>query len=106
LCNHSLLFSLVWLDIEVNVKINQEVQRQLRLLTNDLTTFEEKEKCQHHIESRSTDDRIVFIVSGRFGRELVPTLDKHENIASIYVYCLDKESNEKWANTFSKVKLR
>ncbi|CAF1118927.1 unnamed protein product [Rotaria sordida] len=45
-----------------------------------------------------------MIVSGRLGREIVPSIHKLRQVISIYVYCMDKRSNEQWAGNFEKVK--
>ncbi|CAF1394223.1 unnamed protein product, partial [Rotaria sordida] len=61
-------FSLIWLDASVNdTQENIDAQRQLRKLINFLKTFEDADKCEQYIRSLPKDDRIVFIVSGRFG---------------------------------------
>jgi hypothetical protein len=51
----------------------------------------------------SKDDRIVLIISGRFGEILVPRIHSLRQVSSIYVYCKDKKRNEPWANQFKKV---
>lgn len=99
------LFGLIWLDASVNDDLSQDIQKELRLVINHLKTFEEKEECQKYIEQRSKDDRLMFIVSGRLGREVVPYIHKYRQIVSIYVYCFDKKVNEEWARNFTKVNL-
>jgi hypothetical protein len=51
----------------------------------------------------STYDRIILIVSGRLGQIIVPEIVQYRQITSIYVYCMNKEANEKWAKQFNKV---
>ncbi len=98
-------FSLIWLDSTVDDAVNQNAQRKLRTIINYLKKFQNVNECQQYIEQRSKDDRLVIIVSGRFGREVVPNIHQLRQISSIYVFCMDKKANEKWANNFSKVKL-
>ncbi|CAF1353988.1 unnamed protein product [Rotaria sordida] len=45
-----------------------------------------------------------MIVSGRLGREIVPSIHELRQVISIYVYCMDKKSHEQWACNFEKVK--
>ncbi|CAF5160798.1 unnamed protein product, partial [Rotaria sp. Silwood1] len=45
-----------------------------------------------------------MIVSGRLGREIVPSIYELRQVISIYVYFTDKESNKKWADKFAKIK--
>jgi hypothetical protein len=70
-------FSLFWLDSTVNNSVeNQNAQVQLRSIINHLKTFEKVDECKNYISERvSTEDRVVLIVSGRLGREVVSISD-------------------------------
>lgn len=94
-------FTLVWLDAYVNKTTNESIQTELRELTNQFRTFDNCSECQLFLQSN--DQRLVLIVSGRLGREIVPQIHSLEQIASIYVYCLDRERNEQWAKNYSKI---
>jgi tetratricopeptide (TPR) repeat protein len=97
-------FSLLWLDAIVNDSLeNIETQQRLRTLINHLKTFQNGDECIQYIES-SPKDRFVLIVSGRLGQETIPHIHSLRQVYSIYVYCLDKERNERWAKRYSKVK--
>ncbi|CAF1273675.1 unnamed protein product [Adineta steineri] len=97
-------YSLFWLDASVNSQRNINAQQKLHSLINHLETFEHINECEQRIRSVSAQDRIVLIVSGQLGQQLVPRIHELRQIASIYVYCMDKQRNELWANTFSKIK--
>ena len=72
---------------------------------NHLKKFQDVKQCQNFIGERSKNERITMIVSGRFGREIVPSIHKLRQVISIYVYCMDKKANEEWSCKFAKVKL-
>jgi hypothetical protein len=93
------IFSLIWLDSAVD----QNTQRKLRTLINYFKKFQNVNECQQYIEQRSENDRLVIIVSGRFGIEIVPKIHQLRQVSSIYVFCMNKQANEKWANNYSKV---
>ena len=38
----------------------------------------------------------------RLGQIIVPKIVKYRQIASIYVYCMDKKANEQWAKQFQQ----
>lgn len=96
-------FSLIWLDAIINDSVeNIETQQRLRTLINHLKTFQRADECIQYIES-SPKDRFVLIVSGRLGQEVVPSIHHLQQVYSIYVYCMDKERNERWAKRFPKV---
>ncbi|CAF3741635.1 unnamed protein product [Rotaria sp. Silwood1] len=97
--------ALFWLDAAVNTsEENREAQQQIRSTINHVTTFEDANLCQRYIQSIPVHDRLVLIVSGRLGQEVVPHIHHMRQLLSIYVYCMDKERNEKWTNNFAKVK--
>lgn len=97
-------YSLVWLDDTVKEsKENIDVQQQLRSVINRLKIFERVDQCEQYIRSVSSQDRIVLIVSGRLGQEIVPRINDFRQISSIYIYCSDKKKHEQWATKYSKV---
>jgi hypothetical protein len=96
---------LLWLDASANVSTeNIESQKQFRSIIHNFKTFQNDQECVKYIRKKSKDDRIFFIVSGRFGRDIVPRIHQLRQISSIYIYCQDKQRNEEWANKFTKVK--
>lgn len=101
---HLELFSLIWLDGSANVKDVRDAQQKLRTVVNHLKKFQDAKECQQYIEQRSAD-RLMVIVSGQLGREVVPSIWKLQQVSSIYVYCMDKKIHEQWATQFAKVKL-
>ncbi|CAF1256498.1 unnamed protein product [Adineta ricciae] len=96
------LFSLVWLDS--NPHETRQTEQKLRSIINRLKRFRQVDQCRQYIEEMNSKERVVLIVSGRLGKELVPSIHHHRQIISIYVFCMDKESNRQWAAKFSKVK--
>ena len=101
---HREMFCIIWLDDGENALDARNTDKKLRSIINHLKKFEDVELCQTFIKERSEKERVVMIVSGRLGREIVPSIHKLRQVISIYVYCMDKKSNKRWANDFSKVK--
>ena len=101
--NHLELFSLIWLDANSIIQENRGTQQRLRTIINHLKKFQDVQEWQKYIEQRSKDDRLVLVVSGRLGREIVPSIHTLQQVSSIYVYCMDKSGNEQWASKFGKV---
>ncbi|CAF1550797.1 unnamed protein product [Rotaria sp. Silwood1] len=98
------IFCLIWLDAGANAEDVRDTEQKLRSIINCLKKFQDLKQCQKYIEERSQNERVVMIVSGSLGREIVPSIHKLRQVISIYVYCMDKESNKKWAAKFAKVK--
>jgi len=98
-------FSLYWLDAQVNTTDdNRQTQKKLRQIINHLKTFDDQNQCHQYILSLSPQDRLVLIISGRYGRQLVPQIHQLRQLSSIYVYCMDKKANEQWTKNFIKVR--
>ncbi len=102
---HLEIFSLIWVDtLEDNEEI-RTTEKKLRKIINHLKRFDNVKQCQQYIEQTSQNNRLILVVSGRCGRELVPIVYQCQQITSIYVYCMDRVSNEKWSRSYTKVKL-
>lgn len=95
------IFHIVWLD--ANPQENRNTMQKLRSIFNRLEIFQAIEPCQRFVEKRAKNERLVMIVSGRLGQEILRNIHKLPQVASVYVYCMDVETHEKWARTFSKV---
>lgn len=99
------IFSLIWLDSLVNQSSeNLDCQRKLRNSINYLKTFEDSDQCEQYIRNLSSNDRLILIVSGRFGQQILPGIHNLRQVIAIYVYCMHKQSNEQWTKKFNKVK--
>jgi hypothetical protein len=104
--NHLDIFSLVWLNTDGIIKDNRDTEQKLRTIINHLKKFDDAKECQQYIEQRSKQDRLVVVISGQLGQEIVPSIHKLRQVLSIYIYCNDKKSNEQWTNKFRKVTLK
>ena len=97
-------FSLVWLDKSVNAsKDNRLVQEQIRSSVEHLKTFDQIESCLNFLQHDGKEKRIILIVSGQYGREIVPQIHQLKQIFCIYVYCSNQEKHKQWASQYSKV---
>jgi hypothetical protein len=97
--------SLIWLDTEVNKNVeNRHAQQQLHSMIYNFKSFEDPHECQEYIQRAPTNYRIVLIVSGTLGRRVVPYIHDLKQISSIYIYCVDKQKNEQWAQQYHKVR--
>lgn len=97
-------FSLLWLDENVNsTEQNINAQKKLKTVMNQLKTFENTQVYQQYIQQNTSTNSIVLIVSGKCGRELIPTIHELSQLNAIYVYCMDIKSNEVWTKNYRKV---
>ena len=98
--NNLEIFYLIWLG---NL-VNPEFQQQLRTIVNYLSIFEKEDACLQYIHSLNKDERVIFIVKGKLGQQIVPKIVHLQQIHSIYVYSNDKKSNEQWTKNYKKVR--
>lgn len=100
-------YSLIWLDAYANSSNeNIQVQQKLQEIIYNLLIFDNEQQFLHYFKNISENDRIILIVSGSFGRNVVPNIANRQQIISIFIYCFDKKANEQWSKHFTKVKLR
>ncbi|CAF3330304.1 unnamed protein product, partial [Rotaria socialis] len=102
--NHFETPNLIWLDAAANSPESEKILHKLRTISSNFKKFDDKQEFQEYIEQQSPRSELVVVFSGRFGREIVPSVHQLRQIISIYVFCMDKEGNEKWASKFPKVK--
>ncbi|CAF3984169.1 unnamed protein product [Rotaria sordida] len=101
------LITLIWLDNMVDAtQGNREIQDKLRSIVNYLRTFDNCKQCEDYIRSTIDDkqDKIILIVSGRLGQDIIEHIHDLKQVISIFVYCFDKEKNELWAKKYKKVR--
>ncbi|CAF4258248.1 unnamed protein product [Rotaria sp. Silwood2] len=95
---------MIWLDANVNDERIRETEQKFASIINHFKKFQDRAQCQKYIEERSEKDRLVMIVSGQLGKEIVPSVHNLQQVMSIYVYCMNKEINDQWACRFIKIK--
>jgi hypothetical protein len=79
------IFSLIWLDENVNVKDTRDTEQKRRPIINRLKKFQYVKQCQEYIEQRSKKDRLILIVSDQLGQEIIPSIHNIRQVMSIYV---------------------
>lgn len=48
-------------------------------------------RCENFIRSRSKNDRLIMIASGRLGQAIFSNIHNLRHVISIYAYCIDKK---------------
>ncbi len=99
------IFCLVWLDDNTDSKDARKNNPKLLSIINRLENFGNVKDCRKFVEQRSQEERLIMIVNGRLGQDIVPSIHQFRQVVSIYVYCANKEGNEKWTRNFKKVKI-
>ena len=98
------IFSIIWLDKDVDVKEYQDTKQRLRSIINHLKIFDDVEKCKQYVEQRPKHDRLVLIVSNELSRQIIPSIHKLRQVSAIYITSTDKTNDEQWAQEFIKVR--
>ncbi|UJR12819.1 hypothetical protein I4U23_016993 [Adineta vaga] len=97
-------YTLIWCGKSVNsTEENRRTKVEFRKIINFLKTFETNEECRTYIE-RSVDEKIVLIISGNLGQDLVPEIHYLEQIVAVYIYCENIKDHIEWSATYGKVK--
>lgn len=97
-------YSILWLDTNTNQNdANQKARQQLRSIINHVKAFNNLDTFRGYIEGVSKQHQLILIVNEVLGRQIAPSIHKLPQVASIYIYNLDKNSSEEWINSFTKV---
>ncbi|CAF4064313.1 unnamed protein product, partial [Rotaria magnacalcarata] len=96
---------LIWCDADVNKsKENIKLQAKIRQsLSSDLKTFENMDQCEMYIRKQSNDS-IILIVSGQYGRQIMPNVYELSQLIAAFVYCSNKEAHIGWSKDYYKIK--
>jgi hypothetical protein len=99
----------IWCDPTIGLKqyaadTNHTFSRLSQLFNQKqqfLHAFNDAKTCQKFI---SQVKNVCLVVSGSLGSELVPHVHDLEQIHSIYIFCMNKEKNNRWARHFGKIR--
>ncbi|CAF3412844.1 unnamed protein product [Rotaria sp. Silwood1] len=93
-------FYLIWLGDSMK----NEVRQQLRTIINYLLIFEDEQQCFQYIYSLSKNDRVILLVKRKLSQNFIPQIIHLQQIASIYIYSNDKNTNEQGKKNMNKVR--
>jgi hypothetical protein len=83
------LLTLIWLDKFVDAtQENREIQDKLRSIINNLVVFDNCQSCEYYLKHQINDqqNKIILIVSGQLGREIIQNIYQLRQIISILVF--------------------
>ncbi|CAF1032842.1 unnamed protein product [Adineta steineri] len=92
------------LDTCINMEENIDIQQKLLLLNHNLEIFKELDQCEQHIQSISSSNKLILIVSDDVGQQLIPQIHQLSQVYSIYIYCHEQEFNQHWTQQYNKVR--
>ena len=96
-------FTCLWLDQDVfTTDDNQQTVDKLRSVINYLLLFDNIDRCEHYIR-RTTTEKIILIVSGALGRQIVPYIHDLSQLSACYIFCYDTTANKIWSSKYRKV---
>ncbi|CAF3744987.1 unnamed protein product [Rotaria sp. Silwood1] len=97
-------FQLVWLDPNVETDAhNQATYKNLQQILTNVRKFTDCNACEQWLKNYCAKEKIILIVSGKFGQVIMPHIHDLESIVAIYIYCLKSTRYEAWARKYSKI---
>ena len=95
---------LVWLDASTDKQGDntKNFLAQLRRICNVVRPFSETQKCLDFVRS-IYDEKILFVVSGSLGPEILPHINHLDQIYSIYIFCGKKSNHIEWSKPFDRI---
>ncbi|CAF4589935.1 unnamed protein product, partial [Rotaria sp. Silwood2] len=98
-------FQFVWLDPNVHTDVgNQATYNTLQQMLTNVSTFNDCNACEQWLKNSCGAEKIILIVSGKFGKTIVPHIHDLASIVAIYIYCLNRTRHEGWARKYAKVR--
>ena len=96
---------LIWLDgnIDPNNEECRETIAQLKCVTGLVDTFTDDEKCIEFIK-RKNEKETHMIISGAYGKHVVPRIHDMSQVKSIFIFCGNKKYHEQWAKEWLKIR--
>ncbi|UJR11897.1 hypothetical protein I4U23_016075 [Adineta vaga] len=97
------IFACIWLDSTADsTEENRNIQQKLRQIIENLHTFIDVEACEKYLR-KNRKETIILIVSGSFGRQIIPLVHDYSQLIIFYVFCQDRKANEEWAKKYHKL---
>ncbi|CAF2918601.1 unnamed protein product [Rotaria sp. Silwood2] len=95
---------LIWIDPSANSDENLNAQQNLTSIYKNVKAFTSVVDGENAIQQWTRTNEVILIVSGEFGRELVPRIHRLEQLLTIYIFCIERENHIQWAKEYSKIK--
>ncbi|CAF0986490.1 unnamed protein product [Didymodactylos carnosus] len=89
--------TLVWLDSNKDDYLNSI--STLRCIINYTKFFTNPIDCLNYITSINKE-KLFLVISGQFGKEIVPLIFQLPQVASIYIFCIDLGEHKKWVKVY------
>lgn len=98
-------FACIWLDQKIFTNDdNQQSLQRLRSVINHLQVFDQIDRCIDCIRT-IIHEKIILIVSGSLGREILPAIHSLPQLSACYVFCGNVAANRQWSNKYRKVNI-
>lgn len=98
---------LVWLDKNIDEYDEYWLDKitELRTVVHDFIEFTDRNECIQSIIN-ITDTKTCIIISGTFGKGVVPHIHNLPHVDSIFILCDndDNDNHEEWINEWRKIK--
>ncbi|CAF1019880.1 unnamed protein product [Adineta steineri] len=96
---------LIWLDknIDDNNADCRNTIKQLQRVVNNVNTFTDSEQCVEFIQE-IINNRVCMIISGSFGKRIVPRVHDMSQVDTIFIFCKNEEFRNQWAKKYPKIK--
>ncbi|CAF3458461.1 unnamed protein product [Rotaria socialis] len=99
-------YQFLWFDKEVNATEDNLVKEEARQVINHMRVFDNFEECERYVELVvERGQKIILIVSGYYGRELISRVQNIPQVAAVYVYCMNEDTYREWSKSYKKVNI-
>jgi hypothetical protein len=95
--------TLIWLDNSISQSDdNYYSMNKLCCLIQNIRTFSQIDRFIKYLNDE-LNEKIILIVSGSLGCEIIPKIHNYYLIDSIYIFCQNQTKHRLWAKSFNKI---
>lgn len=95
----------IWLDTNAKKKSNrsERTKASIQFITSHVKFFDKADACISYVTNIKYA-KIFFIVSGEYGKIVLPVVHHLACIEFVYIYCLNKDKHIEWSKALDKVR--
>ncbi|UJR09932.1 hypothetical protein I4U23_014154 [Adineta vaga] len=95
----------IWLDTNINPHSSEyySLLIQMQQFVHLILPFNDPDQCLDYL-SDIQNEKVFLIISGHLGKQIIPLLHQFDQINSIYIYCQNRDTHEKWTKNEKQIK--
>ncbi|CAF3979200.1 unnamed protein product, partial [Rotaria sp. Silwood1] len=94
---------IIWLGQWIHEIIDNTTINKLQDIDTCHKYFNTVTSCIKCIEELGTKKKIILIADDNYARQALQSVDNLPQLRSVFVYCLDKNDDQRWSKSYKKI---